>query len=180
MRLDIDTELYLRTLDISDAKRIFELVEENRSHLERWLPWVDGTTTVADSEAFLAHVEASHASHRGVHCAMVYQEQLVGLIGLRFEAGNHVANIGYWLHKKCTGKGVVTRSVKRLCQYGFDDLNLVRIEIRASTGNAPSRGIPERLGFTLEGVLRHCEKVGERFVDHCMYSLLYTDPVEWR
>lgn len=180
MRLDIDTRVHLRTLTVSDAERIFKLVEQNRDHLSRWLPWVADTQTVEDSKAFLDHVESSHASQTGLHFGIVYEERLVGLIGLRVESTQHTANIGYWLSETATGRGLVTRSVQRLCTYGFDQRHLTRIEIRAATENTFSRRIPERLGFTLEGVLRSCEKVGEHFLDHCLYSLLSSDTVDWR
>ena len=73
----------------------------------------------------------------------------------------------------------MTRAVQQICKYGFEHRNLIRIEIRAATENKSSRRIPERLGFTQEGVLR-CEKLGDRFVDHCMYSLLASDTADWR
>jgi len=180
MRFDIDTEVYLRTLQMSDAERIFELVDQNRHHLSKWLPWVDGTETVEDTKAFLEHVESSYASQKGLHFGIIYQGQFMGLIGLRFESGHHTANIGYWLSKAATGQGLVTRAVQQICKYGFEHRNLIRIEIRAATENKSSRRIPERLGFTQEGVLRSCEKLGDRFVDHCMYSLLSSDTVDWR
>ena len=46
------------------------------------------------------------------------------------------------------------------------------MEIQAATGNHRSRAIPERLGFQQEGVLREYERVGERYLDIVVYSLL--------
>ncbi len=40
-------------LKLGDANEMFALTEASRSHLRRWLPWVDRTRTVADSEAFI-------------------------------------------------------------------------------------------------------------------------------
>ena len=53
MRLEIDRGTYLRLLNVNDADRIFQLVEQNRTYLSEWLPWVDGTQSVDDTNAFL-------------------------------------------------------------------------------------------------------------------------------
>ena len=180
MRLEIDKVTYLRLLNVNDAGRIFQLVEQNRSYLSEWLPWVPSTKTVEDTQAFLEHVEVNHASEKALHCGIIFQDQLVGLIGLRFSDGDYVANIGYWLIAHASGHGLVTRSVQQLCRYGFDQLHLERIEIRAATDNTRSWRIAERVGFTREGTLRRCERVSGRLLDHYMYSLIRTDNVDWR
>ena len=179
MRLDINPEAYIRQLHSSDAQRIFDLVDQNREYLSKWLPWVEGTRSVDDSKAFLKMVEGQHAAQNGLHCGLILQEQLVGLIGLRFTSGDHIANIGYWLSEHATGRGLMTHSTKRLCRYGFERLGLERLEIRAATENKQSWSIPERLGLTREGRLRRSEKIADRYLDHYMYSLIRTDVVDW-
>ena len=180
MRLEINREAYLRLLQTTDAECIFELVDQNRAYLSEWLPWVDGTQSVDDTKAFLDMVEGHHASEKGVHCCIVFQEQVVGLIGLRFNAEAYVTNIGYWLSAHASGRGLMTRAVQTVCRYAFNELNIERVEIRAATANLRSWRIPERLGFTREGVLRRCEKIADRYLDHYMYSLIRTDGVDWR
>ena len=162
MRLEIDTGTYLRLLNVSDAGRIFQLVEQNRAYLSEWLPWVPSTKTVEDTQAFLEHVEVSHASKKGLHCGIIFQDQLVGLVGLRFSAEDYVANVGYWLSAHASGEGLMTRAVQTLCRYAFEELTVERIEIRAATGNLRSWRIAERVGFTREGTLRRCERVSDR------------------
>jgi ribosomal-protein-serine acetyltransferase len=49
------------------------------------------------------------------------------------------------------------------------------VEIRCATGNTRSCAIPERLGFSREGVLREAEWVNGRFLDLVVWSLLEQD-----
>ena len=59
----------------------------------------------------------------------------------------------------------------------FDELGLHRVEIRCGTGNLRSCAIPERLGFTREGVVREAEWVNDRWVDLVVWGILEED---WR
>jgi len=65
--------------------------------------------------------------------------------------------------------------VRAMTDYAFDELELNRVEIQVGTNNHRSRAIPERLGFQQEGVLRDYERVGDRYLDIVVYSLLASD-----
>jgi ribosomal-protein-serine acetyltransferase len=58
----------------------------------------------------------------------------------------------------------------------FKELGLNCVELACAVGNARSCAIPERLGFTREGVLRQREWLYDHFVDHVSYSML---AAEW-
>ena len=59
----------------------------------------------------------------------------------------------------------------------FRERGVHRVVIRAGVGNVRSRAIPERLGFTLEGVARGEGKGVGGFYDLAVYGILED---EWR
>lgn len=71
----------------------------------------------------------------------------------------------------------MTNTVKALLQYAFVVLQLNKVEIRAAEGNAKSRAIPERLGFTAEGTIRAAEWLYDHYVNHVVYGMLAS---EWQ
>jgi ribosomal-protein-serine acetyltransferase len=58
-----------------------------------------------------------------------------------------------------------------MLDYLFEELGLHRVEIRCGTGNTRSCAIPERLGFTREGLLREAEWVNDRWLDLAVWGM---------
>jgi ribosomal-protein-serine acetyltransferase len=54
-------------------------------------------------------------------------------------------------------------------------LGMNRVEVRAGVENLRSRRVAERLGFSLEGVMRQAERLGDRFIDHAVYAILASE-----
>jgi len=102
-----------------------------------------------------------------------YDNELVGVIGLHYlDLVNKCMSIGYYLAQHFQKKGIMTVCTKVLIKYVFEEFDINRVEIQMSTRNPKSRAIPERLGFTQEGVLRSNERLRGEFSDSYVYSLL--------
>ncbi|WP_342770182.1 hypothetical protein [Oceanobacillus chungangensis] len=74
----IDEEIVLQQLEIQDAQALFQLTEGSREYLRAWLPWVDGTKTVDDSQAFIEHTTQTMEAKKGLTTGIYYQGKLVG------------------------------------------------------------------------------------------------------
>jgi ribosomal-protein-serine acetyltransferase len=166
----------LRLLRTSDADELFMLTDANRGYLRTWLPWLDSTTSSANTRAFIQSTLQQFADNRGFVAAICYEQSIVGVIGYnQIDWQNRIGYIGYWLAEAYQGKGLMTVSCKALVDYGFGVLNLNRLVIACATENKRSRAIPERLGFVYEGTIREAEWLYDRFVDHQVYGQLHRD-----
>ncbi|HEY0756290.1 MAG TPA: GNAT family protein [Ktedonobacteraceae bacterium] len=175
--IPVDAEITLRLLEEADAPQLFELIEHNRSHLRQWLPWVDYDTAVEDSRRFVKSSMQRYLDNEGFDPGILYQGQLVGIIGFHtVNWSNRQVEIGYWLAADFQGRGVMTRACRAMLNYAFRKLQLNRVSIRCATGNSRSRALPERLGFTQEGIQREGEWLYDHFVDLAVYSML---ALEW-
>jgi ribosomal-protein-serine acetyltransferase len=172
----IDSATSLRVLREDDAAELFRLTEANRAYLRRWLPWVDLVTSEDDSRSFLESVSKQRQDGRGPTFGIVHDGELVGVVGyVPIDRVNRCGEIGYWLAERAQGRGLMTACCRFVVRYGFLTLDLNRIQIAAGVDNLSSRAIPERLGFTLEGVLRGRENLYGHFIDHALYSLLRSE-----
>lgn len=163
-------DVLLRPLQSDDAKDIYDAIDTQREYLGRWLPFVDSTTSVAVTQAFVDSALNSEDKTFTIRKG----EQCVGLIGFKAtDKVNCKTEIGYWLSEECQGRGIMTRAVEALCRQAFEALGMNRVQIKCAIGNTHSSNIPKRLGFQFEGVERAGELFADaNFVDIEVYSFL--------
>jgi ribosomal-protein-alanine N-acetyltransferase len=88
--------------------------------------------------------------------------------------------LGYQLYEdRFSGRGYTTEAVQLLVDYLFSNKKQHRIHLVIMPGNAASRRIAEKCGFTLEGTVRGAFFNGGENRDVLLYSLLRTDPRPW-
>jgi ribosomal-protein-serine acetyltransferase len=172
VRFDLSDDCHLRVLEEGDAEELYGLVESNRAYLAEWLPWAAGQTLEGTLE-FIRKTRQQLEKNEGFQMLIVLDGQIAGVVGfVEFKQEACSASLGYWLAEAHQGHGLMTKAVAELVHHAFDEWHLNRVEIQAGTGNDKSRAIPERLGFQQEGVLREYERVGDRYIDISVYSLL--------
>jgi ribosomal-protein-serine acetyltransferase len=173
--LELSDASQLRLLAPSDAGELHRLIEANREYLARWLPWAAGQTESVTLD-FIHRTRTQLRANDGFQLAIVQGGQIVGVIGFHtVDWVNRSTSIGYWIAAERQGQGTMTEATRALVDHAFFAWGLERVEIRAATGNERSKAIPERLGFLPEGTLRRVERVGDRYLDCVVYSMLAAD-----
>ncbi|HFG1639877.1 TPA: GNAT family N-acetyltransferase [Vibrio cholerae] len=175
--LDVDTDLKLALVDTKFAPQYLEIVSREREYLSQWLAWPPHANS---EEFFLSFIKRSlhdYADGKSLVCGMIYKDKLVGNISFNSISYQlKKVEMGYWLSSDYQGKGIVSRSVLKLIDVAFTDLDMEKVQISAATGNQPSRNVCERLGFVLEGTITRAENLNGRIVDHAVYGL---DRTSW-
>lgn len=177
MIIKIDDDIKLRQLKQTDAIDIFEAIDSQREYLGKWLPFVVFTKELSDSQEFVDSVINAPKEKLELQFTIRKQDIFIGLIGFKdTDRANKKTEIGYWLSKKYQKQGIITRSVDKLCDLAFNELGINRVQIKCAVGNQPSRKVPQRLGFKLEGIERDGELLtGGIFTDLEIYSKLKSD-----
>lgn len=174
--LKVNEHIILRILSARDASRLFQITDESRAYLRKWLPWVDDTKSPDDSFSFIKSSLQLYNKQTAVTLGIFYQDTLVGVVGYnKVDYRNKIGSIGYWLAENYQGNGIMTASVRTLIDYGFERLKLNRVDIHAAVENYPSRHIAEHLGFQCEGQIRQAEWLYDHYVDHKIYGLLRSE-----
>ena len=80
------------------------------------------------------------------------------------------AEIGFWLLTEFWGQGIMTEVMPIICNYGFDNLELHRIEGIVETNNLTCKKAMKKLDFKLEGTMKDCEVKNGKFISLDIYA----------
>jgi ribosomal-protein-serine acetyltransferase len=173
MTIKIDDKIRIELIEEKHTQSIFDMVNSNRNHLRPWLPFVDKMQTVEFAQNFAKATMQRNKEGNEFAFVIFNNETMVGRVGIyKIDNQNKIGEIGYWIIENAQGNGIITKSCIELIDFCFNDLQLNRIEIKCGTENFKSKGIPERLNFTHEGVIRQGELLYDKFIDLNLFSLL--------
>lgn len=169
--------LRLRPYAPADAADVFALFSDP-AVMRYWssAPWTD----LKQAHDFLARDAASIAEGSSARLGIVRKDDgaLIGNCTLfSFDRQCRRAETGYALTSAAWGHGYANEAVTALLDWGFEALDLNRVEADIDPRNAPSARALERLGFVREGHLRERWIVDGEVTDSFIYGLLRA---EWK
>ena len=101
-------------------------------------------------------------------------EQIIGWCGYHTWYLDHRrAEIGYGLYfEEYKNSGIMSEALQAILAYGFNLMNLHRVEAMIGSTNIPSLQLAAKFGFKREGVLRSHYFTNNRMEDSVVFSLL--------
>ncbi len=85
---------------------------------------------------------------------------------------NHFAEIEYCIGSDFQCRGYATEATKAVIDYGFNKINLHKVQICTKTINKPSKRVIEKCGFTYEGTLRDYFYMNNQYIGRLYFSIL--------
>lgn len=171
----INPGLELKLLQPEHAAELFAVIEKNRAALREWLPWVDETVKLAQTEKFIAKSLWKNGDSKAFAVGIWSSGKLVGVIRHnRIDWANRIAFPGWWLAPEAQGQGIMTQSCQAVFAHAFNQLRVDRIVVGVAVENLRGQALVKRLGFTRVQTLRNAERLNGRSVDHFIYQLQKT------
>jgi len=164
----------IRRYQTGDVADLFAAARESIVELSSWMQWCGPNYSLEESTAWVMSRESEW--NQGEHYSFVIfdaaTKQFLGSIGLNFiNRVHHFANLGYWVRKSATKRGVATRAVRLAAQFAFTEAGLSRIEIVVALTYIPSQRVAEKAGAHFVGLLRKRLFLHDQAHDAKMYSL---------
>jgi RimJ/RimL family protein N-acetyltransferase len=157
----LDTQrLLIRPPRRGDGRAVYEAVVETLDELRRYpssLRWALEEPTPERSESFCRRGAALWQLRVDMPLLLFDRADgtLVGASGLhRFDWADRRFEIGWWCRRSRQGQGYVTEGGRAIVDFAFEHLAARRVFALGDDANAASWRVCERLGMTLEGVLR--------------------------
>ena len=139
---------------------------------------IDPFTNIKETIEMVEVLKNLFRCRQGIRWAIVRKNdsKVLGTCGFHNLKPEHLrVEMGYELGKKYWGQGFMAEALTAILDYGFNVMQVNRIEAFVNQGNGRSVRILEKMGFKLDGLLRNYEFARGKFVDQYCYSLLKSD-----
>ncbi|MEN2767457.1 GNAT family N-acetyltransferase [Ornithinibacillus xuwenensis] len=122
--------------------------------------------------------QSIYLNKSGIRWGITWKEEneVIGSCGFLNGVSEHCrTDIGYELSKDYWGQGIASEALVAVLEYGFNELELERVQALIEPPNISSMKLVEKHGFIREGLLRNYEYTDGKFDDLYMYALLKRD-----
>ncbi|MCX8533857.1 GNAT family N-acetyltransferase [Chryseobacterium luquanense] len=171
----IQTErLLIKKLDSQIMNKIFEL--SNDDEIKKILGVTD-EEFVRQKKIYQKGYESYNQKMLNFQIVEKESNTIIGNCGFHsWNPQHHRAEVGYALNSdEFKNKGFMKEALQKVIEYGFQELDLNRIEALIDENNTPSKKLLDYFGFTKEGIVRGHYLVDGVFEDSVLYSLLKSE-----
>ncbi len=163
-----DGDVVIRELMDADLKELSEYANNEKVsiNLRDAFP---KPYTLDDAKNFKQMVDAQNPK---TFFAIEYQGRYAGNISLLpgTDIYRKSAEIGYFIGEPFWNKGIMTKAVSLITNWGFNNLGIVRIYTGIFEYNKASQRVLEKCGFTMEAVFRKSICKSDRIFDEVRYA----------
>tara|TARA_B100001057_G_scaffold19525_1_gene18056 strand:+ start:43339 stop:43926 length:588 start_codon:yes stop_codon:yes gene_type:complete len=168
-------DIYLRPPSLLDYNKWRLIREESRNFLTPWEPtWQTGEHTLKRYIRLITIYSRRRRSD-SQYSFFIFDknDQLLGGINVfNIKRGiSQSCTIGYWIGKKYSNKGYMTKALSILIVYLFNQYRVNRIEAACLPSNNTSIKLLLRLGFSKEGYATDYLRINGRWEDHLLFAI---------
>lgn len=142
----------IRLLQENDAERL-ALLANNKNISDNLRDGFPHPYTINDALDFIAKFKDQKQAKV---FAIEYNDEYVGNIGLTQETDiyRNSAELGYFIGEPYWNMGITSIAIKLICEYGFNQMDIVRIHCGVFEYNIASQRLLEKCDFQKEGIFK--------------------------
>lgn len=165
-------DIMLRELSLDDVNDFFQYI--SNSNVNRYLAEEDYPKTIEDSKNELIYWSRLFYYKHSIYWGIANSEnKLIGTCGFNNWSMSHQrVEISYDLDYSYWGRGIMTRILRKVCEFAFEQMDANRIQATVAIDNLASIRVLEKLGFNREGLLKQYGILHNVKTDFYMYSLI--------
>lgn len=167
--------LLLRKILPSDYSDMYEYASNEKT--TQYLSW-EAHRNINFTKNYTKFLQKQYRDGNFYDWAVVIKEtgKMIGTCGFSsFSPENCRAELGYVISPDYWGKGIATEAANLVISFGFEQLDLHRIEAKFICGNFSSEAVMKKIGMKKEGVFREYMFIKGDFKDICYYAMTVED-----
>ncbi|PFS74267.1 GNAT family N-acetyltransferase [Bacillus cereus] len=173
----VNDRAMLRLMHVNDVESLFIIVEGNK---EIWKYLIAKMDSYQDMEQYVQVAIKGFEGETDLPFVVVDQKtnEIVGSTRLySISSDNKTVELGQtWYHPSVHRTSINTECKYMLLQYAFEELHMLRVQIKTDLQNEKAQRAIERLGAVKEGVLRNERQLPNGYVrDAVVYSIIASE-----
>jgi RimJ/RimL family protein N-acetyltransferase len=162
------SDVKIRPLSKKDAP-IMARLANNKNIFDNLRDGFPYPYTLADAESFIENFKDHSESWI---FAIEYHGEYVGNIGLikQTDVYQKSAELGYFVGEPYWNKGIATKAIQLICDFGFQNLDIVRIHSGIYEYNKASQRVLEKCEFDKEGIFKKAIFKNGKIWDEVRYA----------
>lgn len=157
----------LRYPILEDAEEFFRILSEGKFEFYH--------ATIPESvdleREWIKKREYKRRNNLEYNYSITLEDEVIGGCNIKiFQDNPHIGEIGYFIDGKFFNRGIATEVVKQLEVIAFNELNLIRLEIRMDPQNKASEKVAIKNNFKKEGLLKKVMKFEDNYYDNLLYA----------
>jgi ribosomal-protein-serine acetyltransferase len=178
VRINIRSNLYLRSVTLDDAESFFIVIKESQSHFSNFEFKSPTFTEMADVESIIQSLNEAQKNGLSASFGLWHDDRLIGLFTINtIDWDKKTADIGLWLIESATGKGLAFYSLQSLIKSCWNDLGMKTITAHTAISNIQCQRLLEKTNFVKTQLFKNHIKVRGQFVDEYKYLLDLPDEI---
>lgn len=157
----------------SDLPKLIEWAEDEKTLLQWCGPVFEFPLSIDQLEEYFKPT-LDQVPSRYIFKVVNENNEMIGMTEIgSVDRRNRIASLcRIFVDKKLRGQGAADKLINFALDYGFEKLDMVRMELRVYTFNSGAVKTYERLGFKREGLMRKVTKFKDEFWNGYIYSIL--------
>jgi len=169
-----DKNFIMRKFEINDYEDMYNNWASSSS-ITKYLTW-DRHSSMDLTKIIIKMWINMYNNDDYYHWCIVYKEnnEVIGSITLyNIDDINESCEIGYVLSEKYQNKGIMTKAIKKVLNYCFNEVGFNRVSGKCMLNNIQSMRVLKKNGFIYEGIMRSVLKnKNDEFVDCKTYAII--------
>ncbi len=157
----------LRYPIIEDAEAFFRILTEGKFEFY----YATIPENVELEREWIRRREYKRKNNFEYNYSITYNGDVIGGCNIRIcQDSPHIGELGYFIDRNFFNRGITTEVVKKLEEIAFDELKLMRLEIRMDPQNKASERVAIKNNFIKEGLLKKAIKLQDNYYDNLLYA----------
>lgn len=177
----LETErLILRQLTKQDADDLYKFLHDYEVMKDLGM---EPCTSLEQIHDLIDWYDYSFQEQQTMRLGIEHREtgRIIGTCGIHsWEPHDERAEVVCVLDKQYWRQGIMSEALSAVIDYGFEELDLFRIQSKVEPQNTASKALMEKMGMRQEGLLRAYVFVFGEHRDNVMYSILRSEWEEMR